>query len=449
MSFSLVTKHSRFPHPADTIIPDEGSGKSKSLGMMVAAAAANFIKQEDVTRTNIVGLFTATESSADDQTGESLTYQDLLVGCCLAVAGNLLISISLNVQKYTHMRNAHVEMPQHYLHNPLWWFGLVMMGFGELGNFSAYGYAPASLVAPLGTTTVIANIFLAAVFLKEKIRPEHLFGSALAIVGACLLVIFASKKEHILDGDEITRAVTEPSFIVYISIEAVGLLTLFILLYKMQIEHVVVYLLITAISASFTVISAKAVSSMLHLSISGIPQFQYFMFYIMLTVMIITIVVQIKYLNLAMKNFNSTVVVPTNFVFFTISAIIAGIVFYKEFFGMSVLEICMFLFGCLLSFVGVYFVTGEKILGQSEDPQLMTDEEEKPIASTVPSWLMANMHQNPVQPKREPNPHLSDNERNLVQTFTSSSSSSDSFGSQDTLFEKHTKTAARHYGTNY
>lgn len=75
MSFSLVTKHSRFPHLADTIIPDEGSGKSKSLGMMVAAAAANFIKQEDVTRTNIVGLFTATDSSDDDQTGESLTYQ--------------------------------------------------------------------------------------------------------------------------------------------------------------------------------------------------------------------------------------------------------------------------------------------------------------------------------------------------------------------------------------
>lgn len=71
-------KHSRFPHLADTIIPDEGSGKSKSLGMMVAAAAAasaNFIKQEDVTRTNIVGLFTATDSSGDDQTGESLTYQ--------------------------------------------------------------------------------------------------------------------------------------------------------------------------------------------------------------------------------------------------------------------------------------------------------------------------------------------------------------------------------------
>ena len=29
------------------------------------------------------------------------------------------------------------------------------MIFGEIGNFSAYGFAPASLVAPLGTTTVI------------------------------------------------------------------------------------------------------------------------------------------------------------------------------------------------------------------------------------------------------------------------------------------------------
>ena len=33
--------------------------------------------------------------------------------------------------------------------------GIILMIFGEIGNFSAYGFAPASLVAPLGTTTVI------------------------------------------------------------------------------------------------------------------------------------------------------------------------------------------------------------------------------------------------------------------------------------------------------
>lgn len=45
--------------------------------------------------------------------------------------------------------------------NNMHWFfcrgGLILMILGEVGNFSAYGFAPASLVAPLGTTTVIGN----------------------------------------------------------------------------------------------------------------------------------------------------------------------------------------------------------------------------------------------------------------------------------------------------
>lgn len=36
--------------------------------------------------------------------------------------------------------------------------GLVLMVLGEIGNFSAYGFSPASLVAPLGTTTVIGML---------------------------------------------------------------------------------------------------------------------------------------------------------------------------------------------------------------------------------------------------------------------------------------------------
>lgn len=35
--------------------------------------------------------------------------------------------------------------------------GISVMILGEVGNFSAYGFAPASLVAPLGTTTVIGR----------------------------------------------------------------------------------------------------------------------------------------------------------------------------------------------------------------------------------------------------------------------------------------------------
>ena len=42
-----------------------------------------------------------------------------------------------------------------YLKSCLWWLGIGIMILGEGGNFLAYGFGPASVVAPLGTTTVV------------------------------------------------------------------------------------------------------------------------------------------------------------------------------------------------------------------------------------------------------------------------------------------------------
>lgn len=38
-----------------------------------------------------------------------------------------------------------------YLKSKLWWLGMVLIAIGEGGNFLSYGFAPASVVAPLGT----------------------------------------------------------------------------------------------------------------------------------------------------------------------------------------------------------------------------------------------------------------------------------------------------------
>lgn len=47
-----------------------------------------------------------------------------------------------------------------YLSSKLWWLGLLVMILGELGNFIAYGFAPAVLVAPLGTVALVCFLFL-------------------------------------------------------------------------------------------------------------------------------------------------------------------------------------------------------------------------------------------------------------------------------------------------
>ncbi|KAJ8305607.1 hypothetical protein KUTeg_016152 [Tegillarca granosa] len=408
--------------------------------------------------------------TAEDHYSKHIYYQDLLIGCILAIGGNLLISISLNLQKFTHLKNAEKTEDVHYTQQPLWWIGLSLMVIGEIGNFSAYGYAPASLVAPLGTTTVVANLFLAAAFLKEKIRAENLFGivynfdlfskyiyllvtinipdtlrSALAVIGAFLLVTFAPKKDKVFSGSEVLTAVTQVSFIIYVTIEVVALVVLFIMLYKLEMNYVVVILLITSITASFTVISAKAVSGMLQLSVAGYSQFMYPMLYIMILVMTVTAVIQIKYLNLAMKNFNSTVVVPTNFVFFTISAIMAGIIFYKEFWGMKPLDICMFLIGCLMSFVGVYFITMRRASSSGKDEARPTEKEEPPkldsavVQQIFPSWLLADVNVGEVQPKAGEKHLEQPDERNLVRhkgQTVDSSSSQETLVYKDDSFDK-------------
>ena len=72
------------------------------------------------------------------------------------------------MQRYTHVKNESIAVPVHYTRDPLWWLGLFLMACGEIGNFSAYGFAPASLVAPLGTTTVVGKEFICSTCKKNK-----------------------------------------------------------------------------------------------------------------------------------------------------------------------------------------------------------------------------------------------------------------------------------------
>ena len=44
-----------------------------------------------------------------------------------------------------------------YLREVQWWAGLITMGLGELCNFAAYGFAPASVVTPLGALSVLVR----------------------------------------------------------------------------------------------------------------------------------------------------------------------------------------------------------------------------------------------------------------------------------------------------
>lgn len=54
-----------------------------------------------------------------------------------------------------------------YLKSSLWWLGAGLMTVGEIGNFVAYGFAPASVVSPLGVLALVSNCIIAPIFLTN------------------------------------------------------------------------------------------------------------------------------------------------------------------------------------------------------------------------------------------------------------------------------------------
>ena len=83
--------------------------------------------------------------------------RDLLIGFGLVVFASAGICLSLNLQKLVHMRNADPQTNQprvHFTRLPLWWVAVVGNGISELVNLAALGFAPATLVGPLGCLTV-------------------------------------------------------------------------------------------------------------------------------------------------------------------------------------------------------------------------------------------------------------------------------------------------------
>ena len=84
--------------------------------------------------------------------------------------------------------------------------------------------------------------------------------------------------------------------------------------------------------------------------------------YIVIFVLIFSGVVQIHYLNKAMARFESTQVVPIQFVLFTLFAIIGSAILFNDFVGFDASQFLYFLFGCALIFTGVYFITSQRSL---------------------------------------------------------------------------------------
>ncbi|KIK48725.1 hypothetical protein CY34DRAFT_797875 [Suillus luteus UH-Slu-Lm8-n1] len=245
-----------------------------------------------------------------------------------------------------------------YLRSKIWWSGFILMNIGETGNFISYAFAPASVVAPLGTFALIANCIFAPLILKERFRVHDLAGILCAMIGAITVVLSTPSPDEgppPLTPDALIAAISQRSFVVFTIIYLVGAVVLAGLSeggFGRRI--VVVDVGLCAIFGGFTVLATKAISTLLTEEWGKI--FAEWVTYPVLAVLIITGILQIRFLNRALKRFDSKIVIPTQFVLFTLSAVIGSAVLYKDFQRATFHQMVTFTYGCGATFAGVFII---------------------------------------------------------------------------------------------
>ena len=303
------------------------------------------------------GAFDADDSGS----GPSIESSPLfLLGVSLAVAGNTLIACSLTLQKYCVNREAATGVKASS--TPLFWVALVGMIAGEVGNFTAFGFASQTVVSPLGAVSVIVNTILAAIFLKEGIYRRTLGGIALTLAGASLVVLFSPPPLDDLSTEEFLHLLSHPSAYGYLVAVGATIIALWVVEPWWGAHLVLIDVMLCSLLGSITVICSTALSKFIRLALnndrttimSPVP-------YILIPILVTTAVLQLRFLNKAMANFNSAVVVPTYYVTFTLCSISGGIWVFDEawrqsWFAPLPQKEWLFFLGVLLCVIGVAMV---------------------------------------------------------------------------------------------
>ncbi|XP_062996783.1 NIPA-like protein 3 isoform X2 [Elgaria multicarinata webbii] len=332
----------------------------------------------------------ATEAVPLQAHEDSFSYKENLIGALLAIFGHLVISIALNLQKYSHLRLVGCKDHRAYFKTKTWWCGLFLLFLGELGVFSAYAFAPLSLIVPLGAVSVIASAIIGVIFIKEKWKPKDFLSCGLAVVGTYLLITFGPNSHETMTGENITRHLVSWPFLLYMLVEIIIFCLLLYFYKEKKANYIVVILLLVALLGSMTVITVKAVAGMIVVSIRGNLQLGYPIFYIMVVCMVATAAFQATFLTQASQLYDASQIASVGYILSTATAITAGATFYLDFIGEDVLHICMFGLGCLIAFLGVFLITRNKRKSIFFEPYISMD--------AMPS--MQNLHDNgtAVQP---------------------------------------------------
>lgn len=279
----------------------------------------------------------STSSTENVDLTDPVARSHFYTGLGLAISSSVFIGSSFIVKKKGLLRISKQGQTRAgaggygYLKEWVWWAGLILMAIGEAANFAAYAFAPASLVTPLGALSVLVSALMASRFLGERLNLIGKVGCLLCILGSTVIVLHSPKEGAVESMEVLGAMLIEPAFIVYV-VFVVTLASILVVIYvpKYGTSNVVIYVAICSVIGSLSVMGCKGLGLALRETFAGHNEFTNWVTWVCLVSVVTCISVQMNFLNKALDVFNTSVVTPIYYVFFTTFVLIASSILFKE-----------------------------------------------------------------------------------------------------------------------
>ncbi|KAL4002813.1 Magnesium transporter NIPA2 [Acanthocheilonema viteae] len=292
----------------------------------------------------------------------SYSLLDFYIGLGLAISSSLFIGSSFIIKKKALIKLAQIDCTHRaseggfgYLREWLWWFGVLTMGTGEACNFAAYAFAPASLVTPLGVLSVIVTAVLSSKLLKERLNLLGKIGCAVCLLGSTVIVLHSPKEEEVSNMADLALKMRDAGFIFYVvAVILVSLIMIICVAPRFGRSNILVYIFICSIIGSLSVLSVKGLGLAIKETIGGKQQFTNFLTWFWLVAVILCISIQLIYLNKSLDMYNTSMVTPIYYVFFTTFVILASSILYKEWSRLGASDVLGNVVGFLITIIGIF-----------------------------------------------------------------------------------------------
>ena len=290
-----------------------------------------------------------------------------------------------------------------YTRQLVWQCGLALVILGSIFDFAALAFAPQSVIAPLGSLTLVSNVFLAPLLLKERLSRRDVLCTLIIVGGAALAVGCASNGDREVTVQQMFRYFLHLQFLVYAVLVVVSVLALRVMTWKAAVlrkrahssaaaarqyatgmrYHRFGYAAAAGIMGAQSVLFAKCTSTLFRSTLAGEGvMFGYWQTYLVLLGLGVTIFFQIRWLNSGLRLFPALYVVPVFQSFWILVSVVSGMVFFQEYQGVLDLPLNAFGFctGLLVTIGGVY-VLSQKGGQQQQQPHDSAPQQQQAAAA--------------------------------------------------------------------